>query len=186
MYFRTDTGETFATHSEIRASFSSGDVVVLFLDVITDEDLADRGVFPLAAANSPIIKSTEIAIPLQPELVDGVWTRIWEIRDATAEELSERAEREAEAARAAVPAKVTRRQARQALLLEGLLDDIPAAIAALDDGTPGGNQKMRMAQIEWEDSLEFERARPLVIEIAAAIGLDATALDQLFITAAGL
>ena len=85
-----------------------------------------------------------------------------------------------------VPQRVTRRQARQALLLEGLLDDVPTAIAALDDGTPEGNQKMRMAQIEWEDSLEFERARPLVIEISTAIGLDADALDQLFITAAGL
>ncbi|MGB9107484.1 MAG: hypothetical protein WCC39_02235 [Telluria sp.] len=85
-----------------------------------------------------------------------------------------------------VPSKVTRRQARQALLLDGRLDDVPVAIAALDDGTAEGNQKMRMAQIEWEDSLEFERARPLVIKIAGAIGLDAAALDQLFITAAGL
>jgi hypothetical protein len=85
-----------------------------------------------------------------------------------------------------VPAKVTRRQARQALLLAGRLDDVSVAIAALDDGTPEGQQRMRMAQIEWEDSLEFERARPLVIEIAASIGLDAAALDQMFITAAGL
>lgn len=85
-----------------------------------------------------------------------------------------------------VPATVTRRQARQALLLAGLLDDVPAAIALLDDGTPEGAQKMRLAQIEWEDSLEFERARPLVIEIGAAIGLDAAKLDELFATAAGL
>jgi hypothetical protein len=85
-----------------------------------------------------------------------------------------------------IPAKVTRRQARQALLLAGLLDDVPAAIARLDDGTPGGAQTMRMAQIEWEDSLEFERARPLVVEIGQVIGLDAAALDDLFITAAGL
>lgn len=87
---------------------------------------------------------------------------------------------------ASVPARVTRRQARQALLLAGLLDAVPAAIARLDDGTPEGARNMRMAQIEWEDSLEFERARPLVIEIAAAINLDAVALDDLFITAAGL
>jgi hypothetical protein len=85
-----------------------------------------------------------------------------------------------------VPATVTRRQARQALLLAGLLDSVPTAITALDDGTPEGNQKMRLAQIEWEDSLEFERARPLVIDIGAAIGLDAGKLDQLFTTAAGL
>lgn len=85
-----------------------------------------------------------------------------------------------------VPATVSRRQARQALLLAGLLDDVPDAIAQLDDGTPEGKQQTRLAQIEWEDSLEFERARPLVIEIGAAIGLDAAALDALFITAAGL
>jgi hypothetical protein len=85
-----------------------------------------------------------------------------------------------------VPRSVTRRQARQALLLADLLDEVPVAIAALDNGTPEGKQDMRMAQIEWEDSLEFERARPLVIEIAAAIGLDEAALDQLFITAAEL
>lgn len=85
-----------------------------------------------------------------------------------------------------VPTTVTRRQARQALLLAGLLDDVPIAIAKLDDGTPEGKQQMRLAQIEWEDSLEFERARPLVIEIGAAIGLDADRLDELFITAAGL
>lgn len=85
-----------------------------------------------------------------------------------------------------VPSKVTRRQARQALLLAGLLDDIPVAIAALDDGTPEGNQTMRLAQIEWEDSLEFERARPLVVEIGQAIGLNSEQLDALFVTAAGL
>lgn len=82
---------------------------------------------------------------------------------------------------ALVPQVVTRRQARQALLLAGLLDDVPVAIAAIEDDT-----QRRMAQIEWEDSLEFERSRPLVTEIAAAIGLDGDALDQLFITAAGL
>jgi hypothetical protein len=107
-------------------------------------------------------------------------------RDATIEEIAEIQARQADAAKPQVPAKVTRRQARQALLLAGLLDAVPAAIARLDDGTPEGAQTMRMAQIEWDDSQEFERARPLVIEIAASINLDAEALDQLFITAAGL
>jgi hypothetical protein len=113
-------------------------------------------------------------------MVDG------ELRAATPEEAAEIEARQTEAAKPSVPAKVTRRQARQALLLASLLDDVPTAIAALDDGTPEGNQKMRLAQIEWEDSLEFERARPLVIAIGAAIGLDADKLDDLFITAAGL
>lgn len=80
-----------------------------------------------------------------------------------------------------VPQTVTRRQARQALLLADLLDDVPAAIEAIPDLTA-----RRMAQIEWEDSLEFERARPLVVQIGAALGLDEAELDQLFITASSL
>lgn len=85
-----------------------------------------------------------------------------------------------------VPASVTRRQARQALLLAGLLDHVPAALAKLDDGTPEGKQQMRMAQIEWEDAIDFERARPLVIGIGAALGLNSEQLDDLFVTAASL
>lgn len=82
---------------------------------------------------------------------------------------------------AIVPQSVTRRQARQALLLAELLDDVEPAIAAIPDPV-----QRRMAQIEWEDSLEFVRTRPLVIQIGAALGLDEEALDALFIHAATL
>jgi len=82
---------------------------------------------------------------------------------------------------ALVPQSVTRRQARQALLLAELLDDVEPAIAAIPDPV-----QRRMAQIEWEDSLEFVRTRPLVIQIGAALDLDEAALDQMFITAASL
>ena len=81
----------------------------------------------------------------------------------------------------AVPQAVTRRQARQALLLAGLLDNVPAAIETIPDPIA-----RRMAQIEWEDSLEFVRSRPLVVQIGAALSLDGAALDQLFITASSL
>ena len=77
-----------------------------------------------------------------------------------------------------VPAKVTRRQARQALLLGGLLDQVIATIAAIEDPV-----ERRMAQIEWEDAQEFERTRPLVLQMGAALNLD---LDALFIHAAAL
>lgn len=83
--------------------------------------------------------------------------------------------------RAMVPTRVTRRQARQALLLAGKLDSVPAAIAAIPDPVHRG-----LAQIEWDDSLEFERHRPLLIQLGAALGLDSAALDQLFITAHAL
>lgn len=80
-----------------------------------------------------------------------------------------------------VPASVTRRQARQALLLAGLLDSVDPAIAAIADPT-----ERAMAQIEWQDSQDFERHRPLLVSLATALGLDSAALDQLFITASTL
>ncbi|WP_288379843.1 hypothetical protein [uncultured Massilia sp.] len=102
-------------------------------------------------------------------------------RPATPEEQAEIEALRSIPAAAPVPQTVTRRQARQALLLAGLLDDVPLAIETIPDET-----QRRLAQIEWEDSLEFVRTRPLVIQIAAAIGLDSDGLDQMFITASTL
>jgi hypothetical protein len=107
-------------------------------------------------------------------LVDG------QVRDATPEEAAELDSMRA-TAQAFVPQTVTRRQARQALLIKGLLDKVDPAIAAIADPTQQG-----LAKIEWEDSLEFERSRPLVIQIGTAIGLDAAGLDSLFTYAATL
>lgn len=80
-----------------------------------------------------------------------------------------------------VPAKVTRRQARQALLLAGLLDKVQPAIDAILD--PIARQ---LAQIEWDDSQDFERQRPLLIQLGYALGLDDAGLDAIFIQAGGL
>lgn len=85
------------------------------------------------------------------------------------------------AAAAPVPASVTRRQARQALLLAGLLDLVEPAIAAIPDAT-----QRRLAEIEWQDSQVFERDRPILIQLATQIGLDSTDLDELFRTAVEL
>lgn len=104
------------------------------------------------------------------ELVEGSYHARYTSAPLTPEQL-----------RALVPLRVTRRQARQALLLAGLLDSVPAAIAAIPDPVHRG-----LAQIEWDDSLEFERHRPLLIQLGAALGLDSAALDQLFITAHAL
>ena len=79
-----------------------------------------------------------------------------------------------------VPAKVTRRQARQALLLAGLLDKVQPAIDAIPDP-----QQRQLAQIEWDDSQDFERYRPLLIQLGYALGLDDAGLDAIFIQAGG-
>jgi len=80
-----------------------------------------------------------------------------------------------------VPHSVTRRQARQALLLAGLLSQVQPAIDAITNPT------MRaLTEIEWNDSLHFERDRPALIGLATALGMTSAQLDQLFITASKL
>lgn len=80
-----------------------------------------------------------------------------------------------------VPDRVTRRQALQALLLAGVLDNVQPAIDAIPDPI-----QRRMAQIEWDESQVFERRRPLLVTLGAALGLDSAGLDQLFIQAGAL
>lgn len=80
-----------------------------------------------------------------------------------------------------VPASVTRRQAKQALLLAGLLGNVQPAIDAIPDAT-----QRAMIQIEWDDSQVFERDRPALIALGTALGLDDAALDALFTQAATL
>ena len=80
-----------------------------------------------------------------------------------------------------VPEQVTRRQAKAALLLAGLLDSVQPAIDAIPDAT-----QRALAQLEWDESLHFERSRPILIALATALGLDSDDLDDLFRTAAGL
>lgn len=77
-----------------------------------------------------------------------------------------------------VPTSVTMRQARLALLAAGLLDDIEAALAAIPDETD-----RRTAQIEWEYAQDVVRDSPWVQQLAAALGLDAAMLDELFVMA---
>lgn len=105
------------------------------------------------------------------ELKDGVTV----YRDMTEEELAAIPPVLVE-----VPTEVTMRQARLALLSIGKLDQVAPAIESLE-GT-----ERDAARIEWEFSSTVVRSRPLVVMLGQALGLDEAALDQLFITAAGL
>lgn len=80
----------------------------------------------------------------------------------------------------AVPAIVTMRQARLALLAAGHLSKVDAALAALP------SPQREAAKIEWEYATDVRRHSGLVTSVGQAIGLDASALDALFIHAATL
>ena len=79
-----------------------------------------------------------------------------------------------------VPASVTMRQARLALLQAGHLAAVTAALAA----TPG--MAGEAARIEWEYASTLERDSPLVQAFAAQLGLTGGDLDALFTAAATL
>lgn len=78
----------------------------------------------------------------------------------------------------AVPAVVSRFQARAALHIAGLLDTVEAIMAS--PTTPV------LAKLAWADAQEFKRTSPSLLGIAGAIGLTDAQLDDLFTTAAGI
>lgn len=79
-----------------------------------------------------------------------------------------------------VPAAVSMRQARLALLAGGLLAGVDAAIASLPE--PQKSQ----AAIAWEYSQEVRRQDGFVSMLGAALGLTEDQIDQLFVEASAL
>ncbi len=72
------------------------------------------------------------------------------------------------------------RQARLALLNHALLSSVAPAISSLSE--PARTK----AQIEWEYSNALERDNPFIATIGVALGLNAAAIDALFVEAATL
>ena len=79
---------------------------------------------------------------------------------------------------APVPQVVSRFQARAALHLAGLLEQVNAMMA--DPATP------MLARLAWQDALEFRRQSPTVLAMAAALNLTDAQIDELFTTAAAI
>ena len=80
-----------------------------------------------------------------------------------------------------VPANVTMRQARLALLSSGYLDRVQEAFANIPD-----ESVKKAAMIEWEYASTVERQSPFTTQMAALLGLSSTDLDALFTAAAAL
>lgn len=77
-----------------------------------------------------------------------------------------------------VPQVVSKFQAKAALRGAGLLAQVETMMA-----DPGADP---LAVLAWTEAQEFRRTSPTVAAMAAALGLDAAALDALFTTAAGI
>ena len=80
---------------------------------------------------------------------------------------------------APVPAAVTRRQARRALILAEKIDLVQPAIDAIQDPI-----QRKLMQADWDDSQEFQRYQPTLLALGEAIGLTSEGIDDLFRLAA--
>lgn len=49
-------------------------------------DLSDFGVYKVTPTQKPNVDYTQVVEEQSPELIDGVWTQVWFVRSATAEE----------------------------------------------------------------------------------------------------
>jgi len=147
---------------------------------LNDTHIRNRGLRPpqlreITPTQKPAVNDLLQAVyERKPVMQDGEPVQVWEIVDFTQAELAANLE-----ARRALMV-VTMRQARLALLQQGLLASIQPAIDALDEPHRSG------ANIEWEYSQEVERNRPFVELLSQALGLTDDDLDALFELAATL
>jgi hypothetical protein len=65
----------------------------------SDELLAEFGVFPIKPTSCEIVDYTKNVKEGIPVEVDGEWTQVWEITDATQEEIADRTEQQANTVR---------------------------------------------------------------------------------------
>ena len=80
-----------------------------------------------------------------------------------------------------IPESISKRQARQQLIIDGLYNNVQQIIDSIEDET----QRL-LTQVFWEDSNTFERNHPMLIELGAALGLTEAELDIMFIKASKL
>lgn len=66
---------------------------------IPDAILADYDVYPVARTPRPITDHTQNVAEGTPVQIDGVWTQVWDITDATPEQIAERTDEQASAVR---------------------------------------------------------------------------------------
>jgi hypothetical protein len=168
MYFHPESNRKLKDHSAIRRAFCDGSMpfIVGFEAVISDDILAELGVFPLQDVDSGATDQ-QTAIEGAPALVNGEWRQTWTVRAATPEELAARAP--------VVPEAVPKLNARLVLIEAGYWSDVVAFITAQGE----------VALAYLEDAQTMRRDNPLVNAWAAARGKTAE-LDGLFIAAAAL
>ncbi len=112
-------------------------------------------------------------------IIDGL--RVWEVRDE-AGNLVGINQQAVEPESPAVPASVSARQIRLWILRQGInLAQVAAAIDAIPDVLQRDS-----VRVEWEYAPYVERSHPMLVPLAAALGLSEQQVDQAFAEASQL
>lgn len=108
-------------------------------------------------------------------VIDGI--RTWEVRDETGALIGMNQQADEPAT---VPESVSARQIRLWLVQHGIsLAAVDAAIDAIPDAVTRDSVK-----VEWEYAPYVERSHPMLVPLAAALGLTEAQVDQAFVEAA--
>jgi hypothetical protein len=110
-------------------------------------------------------------------IIDGLHT--WEVRDeaGTLIGINQQADEPA-----VVPASVSARQIRLWLIRNSIsLSQVDAAIEAIPD-----QLQRDSVRVEWDYAPYVERTHPMLVPLAAALGLTAEQVDQAFVEASAI
>jgi hypothetical protein len=109
-------------------------------------------------------------------VIDGI--RTWQVRDESGNVVG----MNQQAVEDSVPASVSARQIRLWLLRHGIsLAAVDAAIDAIPD-----QLQRDSVRVEWDYAPYVERSHPMLVPLAAALGLTEPQVDQAFVEAAGI
>ena len=109
-------------------------------------------------------------------VIDGLHT--WEVRDESGIVVG----MNQQAVDDSVPTSVSARQIRLWLLRQGIsLAAVDAAIDAIPD-----QLQRDSVRVEWDYAPYVERSHPMLVPLAAALGLTEQQVDQAFVEAAGI
>jgi hypothetical protein len=112
-------------------------------------------------------------------IIDGLHT--WEVRDEAGNVIGIN-QKAVEPESPAVPASVSARQIRLWILRQGInLAQVAAAIDAIPD-----TLQRDSVRVEWEYAPYVERSHPMLVPLAAALGLSEQQVDQAFAEASQL
>jgi hypothetical protein len=110
-------------------------------------------------------------------IIDGLHT--WEVRDESGELIGINQSADLTPA---VPESVSARQIRLWLVRQGIsLASVDAAIDAIPD-----QLQRDSVRVEWDYAPYVERSHPMLVPLAAALGLTEQQVDQAFIEASGI